>query len=94
MTIRTRIMLAIMLAVALSMFGGISLVVAAIRLRKEIEGEWLLALAGVFSTLLGLLIFIRPLPEGVLAIAWLVGFYAMVTGILYIMLANRVRRKD
>ena len=34
-----------------ALFGGISQIAAAVRLRKEIEGEWLLALAGVFSAI-------------------------------------------
>ena len=75
-----------------ALFGGISQIAAAIRLRKDIEGEWLLALAGVFSAIFGLLILFRPLPEGVLAIAWLVGFFAIVIGILQLMLAFKVRK--
>lgn len=74
-----------------ALIGGISQIVAAIRLRKEIEGEWLLALAGFFGVIFGLLILFRPLPQGVLAIAWLVGFFAIVTGILHLMLAFKVR---
>lgn len=76
-----------------ALFGGISQIIAAIRLRKEIEGEWFLILAGGISALFGLLILFRPLPEGVVAIAWVVGFYAITAGVLYLMLAFRVRDK-
>lgn len=76
-----------------ALFGGVSQILAAIRLRKEIEGEWLLALAGGFGVIFGFLILFRPLPEGVLAIAWLVGFFAIVTGVLHLMLAFKVRGK-
>ena len=65
-----------------ALFGGISEIVAAVRLRKEIENEWLLAFAGVISVIFGLLILFRPLLEGVVAIAWLIGFFAIITGIL------------
>lgn len=75
-----------------ALFGGISQIVAAVRLRKEIQGEWLLILAGAFSVIFGMLILFRPL-EGLLAIAWIVGFYAILTGALYLMLAFRLRRR-
>lgn len=77
-----------------AIFGGVSQVAAAIRLRKEIEGEWLLILAGIISVLFGLLIFFRPLPDGVVAIALLVGMYAIISGILCLMLAFKVRKQD
>ena len=47
---------------------------------------------GRFQCHFGLLILFRPLPEGVLAIAWLVGFFAIVIGVLQLMLAFRVRK--
>lgn len=75
-----------------AIFGGVSQIIAAIKLRKEIEGEWILGFAGVIGLLFGLLIFFRPLPEGVLAIAWVVGLYALITGGLYLMLAFRIRK--
>lgn len=75
-----------------ALFGGISQVVAAIRLRKELQGEWLLAFAGIIGILFGLLVLFRPLPEGVVAIAWVVGMYAMGTGTLYLMLGLRLRK--
>ena len=73
--------------------GGVSQIIAAFRLRKEIEGEWFLAFAGLVSVLFGALLLFRPLPEGVLMIAWIVSFYAFVTGVLYIMLAFKLRQK-
>lgn len=75
-----------------ALFGGATQIAAAIRLRKEIQGEWLLALVGFIGILFGLLILFRPIPEGITAIAWVVGFYALITGVLYFMLALRVRK--
>ena len=43
------------------MVNGTGQISAAIRLRKEIEGEWLLGLSGVFSLLLGIAILIVSL---------------------------------
>ena len=65
--------------------------VAAIQLRREIEGEWLLILAGVLSVLFGLGVLIYP-GAGAVALAWLIGIYAMAIGVVMIMLAIRLRK--
>src|SRR5262245_6763720 len=43
-----------------SIARGVLEIVAAIRLRKEIEGEWLLILGGLASVLFGFLLITRP----------------------------------
>ena len=45
--------------------------------------EWMLGLAGVASVIFGVLIAIRPV-SGLVAIVWLIGIYAIVYGILYL----------
>ena len=45
--------------------------------------EWLLGLAGLVSVIFGVLIAIRPIA-GLVAVVWLIGIYAIVFGILYI----------
>ena len=72
--------------------GGLSLIVAAFRLRKEIEDEWFLALSGLLSLIFGLLLLFRPL-DGAVAIAWTVGFYAIFFGVLLLMLAFKIRAR-
>ena len=58
---------------------GVFEVIAAVRLRRYIEGEWLLAVSGVLSIIFGLVLVAMPLI-GMLAVAWLVGSYAVVFG--------------
>lgn len=74
-----------------ALFGGIAEIAAAIRLRKEMEGEWILVLAGAVSILFGLLVLFRPVPGGIVAVAWMVGAYAIIVGVLHLMLAFKVR---
>jgi len=70
---------------------GIIEIAAAIRLRREIEGEWLLGLAGVLSVLLGLYVAAFP-GLGLLGLIWTVGAYAIVFGVALLVLAFRLRR--
>jgi uncharacterized membrane protein HdeD (DUF308 family) len=65
-------------------------IAAAVRLRKYISGEWLLALSGVASILFGFLMIGFPLA-GALAIAYMVGIYALVFGVLLVALGLRLR---
>ena len=70
---------------------GVLEIVGAIRLRREIEGEWALVLSGVLSVLFGILLAVLPAPAGLLSLLWLVGAYAVVFGVMLIVLAFRVR---
>ncbi len=69
---------------------GVLELVSAVALRKELEGEWLLALNGVLSVVFGVLIAARP-GVGALAIVWLIGLYALVFGVIMIALAFRLK---
>jgi uncharacterized membrane protein HdeD (DUF308 family) len=69
---------------------GIFQIVAAIRLRREIEGELWMGLGGLISVLFGLYLAIFPGP-GLLSLAWLVGIWAVVFGIFNLVLAFRLR---
>jgi len=69
---------------------GVLEIVAAIRLRKEIEGEWLLILAGLASVVFGVVLIARP-GVGALAVLWIIAAYAIVFGVLMVMLAFKAR---
>ena len=71
--------------------GGLLEIGTAIRLRKTIRGEWMLALAGVLSVALGVIVWLRPLT-GALALVWWIGAYAIVFGALLIGVGLQVRR--
>ena len=83
------------LLAAWAVLNGVFQVGAAIRLRKQITGEWLLGLSGLLSLLLGLAILaITMLVPGasILSVAWVIGAYALLAGITLIVLALRLRR--
>lgn len=75
--------------------GGLE-VSAAIRLRKEIKGEWLLALSGVLSVLLGFaIVVLAAMTPGLsaLSVAWLIGIYAVIAGVALTVLSLRLRKR-
>lgn len=74
-----------------ALITGVLQIVVAIRLRKQIEREWLLALAGVVAVIFGVLVVLFP-AAGALAMVWLVSFYATFTGILLLALAFKARK--
>jgi uncharacterized membrane protein HdeD (DUF308 family) len=65
-------------------------IASAIKLRKIIEHEWLLAIGGALSIAFGLLMFYRPLAGGV-AVVWWLGAYALMFGVVMVVLGFRLR---
>lgn len=70
---------------------GVLQIWGAIRLRREIEGEWLLGLSGLLSIAFGVIMFARP-GAGALALVWLIGWFAILAGCVYIALAFQLRK--
>jgi uncharacterized membrane protein HdeD (DUF308 family) len=69
---------------------GVFEIAAAIRLRDAIEGEWLLALAGVLSIAFGMVMLAFP-GAGALALVFWIGAFAFVSGVVFIALGFRLR---
>jgi uncharacterized membrane protein HdeD (DUF308 family) len=69
---------------------GVFQVVAAIALRREIEGEFWMGLGGVMSVVFGTFLVVSP-GTGLVALVWLVGFWAIVFGGSSLGLAYRLR---
>lgn len=65
---------------AWAIITGIFEIVAAIKFRHVIPGEWAMILNGLLSVLLGALLFIFP-AAGEVGLAWLIGIYAIAAGV-------------
>jgi uncharacterized membrane protein HdeD (DUF308 family) len=85
----TALALVIYIAVWALMIGATEIALA-IKLRREIKGEWFLILMGLLSIVFAVMLLWNPLP-GALALVWLIGSYAIVFGILGIILGFRLR---
>ena len=72
---------------------GVLEIVAAIALRKEIHGEWMLALSGIGSLVFGVLLLFFP-AAGALTLAWLIGVYAIFFGVMFLSLSLQLRKLD
>lgn len=76
---------------AWAMVTGVLEIIAAVRVRKQIAGEFWLILSGALSIVFGALLMIAP-GAGALALVLWIGAYAVVFGALLIALAFRLRR--
>jgi uncharacterized membrane protein HdeD (DUF308 family) len=69
---------------------GLTQVLAAFRLRREISGELWLGIGGLLTIAFGVLILAFP-GTGLLSLIWLVGIWAIVFGLTNLVLAWRLR---
>jgi uncharacterized membrane protein HdeD (DUF308 family) len=69
---------------------GMTGVYLAIRLRKELTGEWVLALAGLLSAAFGVMLIARP-GAGALTVVFLIASYAVAYGVLLLWLGFKLK---
>jgi uncharacterized membrane protein HdeD (DUF308 family) len=89
--------LTLVLLAGWSIVTGILEIMAAIRLRREMEGEWLLGISGAISVLLGvgIVALVIPYPAAtILSAAWLIAVFAFTSGVVLIAQALRLKSRS
>lgn len=76
---------------AWALIHGVFEIIGAIRLRKEIDNEWMLILSGALSVLFGAAMLVMP-GAGALALIWVIGAYSIIFGILFVGFAFRLKK--
>ena len=70
---------------------GVAEAATAIRLRSTIDNAWLYLLSGVVSVVFGAFLIVCP-GDGVLAVLFVIGYYALFAGVMYVALGFRLRQ--
>lgn len=81
----------VLLLAAWLIVAGLYRIVFAIRVRREIRGEWLLILSGVLAIVLGALLVANPLAGVAVTTLW-IGIGSLIYGVLQVVVAFRLRR--
>ncbi len=84
------VVVALYLIAAWAIITGILEIATAIQLRAEVTNEWAMALTGLISIVLGIILVLYP-ATGATAIVFVLGIYALIFGALMVYLAFRVR---
>jgi uncharacterized membrane protein HdeD (DUF308 family) len=79
----------VLLIAAWAIVTGVLEIVAALRLHPE-YGRWWLILSGAASVIFGVLLVVAPLA-GVIVVTWWIGAFALIFGIMLVVLAFRLR---
>jgi uncharacterized membrane protein HdeD (DUF308 family) len=88
---RPTLVVVALLAAGWSAGSGILQLMLAVRLRRELHGEWLLMLAAIASLVAAAVLFLLP-TVGILSLSLLLGTYAIVIGVVIIGLGIRLWR--
>lgn len=70
---------------------GVMEIYGAIKLRKEIDGEWFLILNGALSVVFGILLLWRP-GIGAVALVYIIGAYAIIFGVIHVMFGLKLKK--
>jgi len=86
----TTLVLLMFIAAWAIIMGGVQ-IWGAIALRRALQHEWLLVLNGLLSIAFGVIMMVQP-GTGALAFAWMIAWYAIFFGCVYIGLAFRLKQ--
>ena len=75
---------------AWALVTGVLEIWSAVRLREVIDNEWAMIVGGILSIIFGVLLFLFP-GAGALGLTWMIGIYAILFGVLFLILAFRLR---
>jgi uncharacterized membrane protein HdeD (DUF308 family) len=81
----------LMVIAAWAIVVGVLQIWGSIEWRKVLDDAWLLTLNGVLSIAFGAILFARP-GAGAVAVVWMIGWFAVVFGCLYVALAFRLKK--
>jgi len=81
----------VLLLAAWLLVAGIYRIVFAIRVRRQIQGEWLLILSGVLAIVLGLLFAANPYAGVAVTTLW-IGIGSLLYGVLQVLVAFKLRK--
>jgi uncharacterized membrane protein HdeD (DUF308 family) len=73
-----------------ALFKGLIELMAGNALRDEIQGEWILILAGILTLAFGVFALLLPFTKSVAAI-WMLGLYALLNGTLWVVIGFEAR---
>jgi uncharacterized membrane protein HdeD (DUF308 family) len=80
----------VLLIAAWALVTGVMELVFAFKANQNTAIRWMFAISGILSLILGFLLLARPII-GALVIIWVIGAYAVLAGILLIILGFRLR---
>jgi uncharacterized membrane protein HdeD (DUF308 family) len=69
---------------------GVAEIATAIGLRNVLESAWLYVLSGIVSIVFGAYLIVAP-GDGALAVVFVIGFYALFAGVMYLAIGLRLR---
>src|SRR5690606_35537706 len=81
----------IILIAAWAVVMGVLEIIAALRLRRRLDNQWLLVVSGIISVLLGLSLVMAP-EAGIVVMAWIIGGFSLLSSLVLFSVAARLRK--
>lgn len=81
------------LIAAWAFIAGSAAIATGLRIRRAVEGEWLLIATGALAIVFAITLVVTP-GAGALVITWLIGWFALLWGLMLLMAAWRLRALD